>query len=129
MDGVRYPVLAAVLLFAAPALAATWNEIEGTTNADYIRGTAATDLIRGLEGDDALRGWGGDDRLVGGPGDDLLKGGLGQDTYICGGGEDVVVVDFSRYTEQFGEACEAVILDVIPEHTPDAGAGRTAFRL
>ena len=48
MGGVRYAVLAAVLLLAAPALAATWIEIEGTANADHIRGTAATDRIRGL---------------------------------------------------------------------------------
>jgi hypothetical protein len=41
----------------------------------------------------------------------LLKGGLGQDTYICGGGQDVVVVNFSRQTEQFGDGCEAVIFD------------------
>jgi Ca2+-binding RTX toxin-like protein len=61
--------------------------------------------------DNVLRGWAGDDLLVGGPGDDLLKGGLGQDTYICGGGQDVVVVNFSRQTEQFGDGCEAVIFD------------------
>jgi Ca2+-binding RTX toxin-like protein len=109
---VRYAVLAAILLLAAPALAATWNEIEGTANADHIRGTAATDRIRGLGGNDVLHGWGGDDRLVGGPGDDVLKGGLGQDTYICGGGRDVLVVDFSRQAEQFGNGCEAVIVDV-----------------
>src|SRR5512132_4637601 len=30
VDGMRYGVLAAVLLLAAPALAAAWNEIEGT---------------------------------------------------------------------------------------------------
>jgi Ca2+-binding RTX toxin-like protein len=128
VDGVRYAVLAAVLQLAAPALAAAWNEIEGTANADDLRGTAATDRIRGLEGNDALRGWGGDDRLVGGPGDDLLKGGLGQDTHICGGGQDVVVVDSSRYAEHFGDGCEAVIVGVIPEHPPDGGAGGTAFR-
>jgi hypothetical protein len=98
VDGVRYAVLAAVLPLAAPALAAAWNEIEGTANADHIHGTAATDRIRGLEGNDVLRG------------------------------EDLVVVDFSRYAEQFGDGCEAVILDVVPEHTPDAGVGGTAFR-
>jgi Ca2+-binding RTX toxin-like protein len=128
VDGVRFAVLTAVLLLAAPALAATWNEIEGTANADHIRGTAATDRIRGLGGNDVLRGWAGDDQLVGGPGDDLLKGGLGQDTHICGGGQDVVVVDSSRYAEHFGDGCEAVIVGVIPEHPPDGGAGGTAFR-
>jgi hypothetical protein len=111
VDAVRFAVLTAVLLLAAPALAATWNEIEGTANADHIRGTAASDRIRGLGGNDVLRGWAGDDLLVGGPGDDLLKGGLGQDTYICGGGQDVVVLNFSRQTEQFGDGCEAVIFD------------------
>lgn len=111
VDAVRFAVLTAVLLLAGPALAATWNEIEGTANADRIRGTAATDRIRGLGGNDVLRGWAGDDLLVGGPGDDLLKGGLGQDTYICGGGQDVVVLNFSRRTEQFGDGCEAVIFD------------------
>jgi Ca2+-binding RTX toxin-like protein len=58
--------LPAVLLLAAPALAATWNEIEGTANADHIRGADAPDRIHGLEGNDVLRGRAGDDRLVGG---------------------------------------------------------------
>lgn len=105
-------VLVATLLLAAPATAATWNEIDGTARADHLRGTAASDRIRGLEGNDVLHGWAGDDRLVGGPGDDVLNGGPGQDSYVCGGGEDVVVVDSSRYAEQFGNGCEAVILDV-----------------
>src|SRR4030095_15481582 len=95
VDPVRFAVLTAVLLLATPALAATWNEIEGTANAAHLRGTAATDRIRGLGGNDVLRGWAGDDLLVGGPGDDLLKGGLGQDTYICGGRQDVLVLNFS----------------------------------
>ena len=43
----------------------------------------------------------------------MLNGGPGQDTYVCGGGEEVVV-DFSRYTEQIGHGCEAVIFDVEP---------------
>jgi hypothetical protein len=37
--------LAAVLLLAAPALAATWNEIEGTAKTDHIRGTDGSDRI------------------------------------------------------------------------------------
>jgi Ca2+-binding RTX toxin-like protein len=112
---VRYAVLAAVLLLGllgAPALAATWNEIEGTANADHIRGTFAPDRIQGLEGNDVVRGGAGDDRLVGGPGDDRLVGGPGHDTFLCGGGEDVVVVDFSRFAERIGDGCEALILDV-----------------
>ena len=52
----RYAFLAAVLLLAAPALAATWNEIGGTAKADHIRGTDAPDRIHGLEGSDVLRG-------------------------------------------------------------------------
>ena len=36
VGGVRYALLAAVLLLAAPALAATWSEIEGTTKTDHI---------------------------------------------------------------------------------------------
>ena len=78
--GVRYVVLVGALLLAAPAIAATWNEIDGTADADHIRGSAAPDRIRGLEGNDVLRGRAGDDRLVGGPGDDVLNGGPGQDT-------------------------------------------------
>ena len=105
-------VLAAFLLFAAPAFAGARNEIDGTANADQIRGTDASDRILGLEGNDVLRGRGGDDRLVGGPGNDVLDGGPGQDTYLCGAGEDVVVVEFSRYNEPVGEGCEALIFDV-----------------
>ena len=97
------PVLAAIILFAAPAFAVAWNEIDGTANADQIRGTDAPDRIHGLEGNDVLRGRGGDDRLVGGP---------GQDTYLCGTGEDVVVVEFSRFNEPVGDGCEALIFDV-----------------
>jgi Ca2+-binding RTX toxin-like protein len=126
--GVRYAVLVGALLLAAPAIAATWNEMDGTADADHIRGTAASDRIRGLEGNDVLRGRAGDDRLVGGPGDDVLNGGPGQDTYICGGGEDVVVVDFSRYAEQIGNGCEAVILDVSPGLGRTASPPRTASR-
>jgi Ca2+-binding RTX toxin-like protein len=100
------------LLFAAPAIAGRLNEIDGTASADRIRGTSASDRIRGGEGNDVLRGWGGDDRLVGGPGDDVLVGGPGQDSYVCGGGEDVVVVDFLRHAEHFGNGCEAAIFDV-----------------
>ena len=100
------------LLFAAPAIAARLNEIDGTASADRIRGTSASDRIRGGEGNDVLHGWGGDDRLVGGPGDDVLVGGPGQDSYVCGGGEDVVVVDFFRHAEHFGNSCEAAIFDV-----------------
>jgi Ca2+-binding RTX toxin-like protein len=105
-------VLVATLLLAAPATAATWNEIDGTTHADHLRGTSASDRVHGGEGNDVLHGRGGDDRLVGGPGDDVLYGGPGQDTYVCGGGEDVVVVDFSRSAEQIGNGCDALILDV-----------------
>ena len=113
VGGVRYAFLAAVLLLAAPAaLAATWNEIEGTAKTDHIRGTDATNRIFGLEGSDVLRGRDGDDRLVGGPGDDVLNGGPGQDTFVCGSGEDVVVVEFFRYVEHFGDGCEAAIFDL-----------------
>ena len=105
-------VLAAALLFAAPALASPWNEIDGTANADQIRGTDEPDRIHGLGGNDVLRGRAGDDRLVGGPGDDVLDGGPGQDTYLCGTGEDVVVVEFSRFNEAIGDGCEALIFDV-----------------
>ena len=105
-------VLAAVLLFAAPAVATARNAIDGTANADQIRGTDAPDRIHGLEGNDVLRGRRGDDRLVGGPGNDVLDGGPGQDTYLCGAGEDVVVVEFSRFNEPVGDGCEALIFDV-----------------
>jgi hypothetical protein len=46
---VRYVLLAADPLLAAPALTATWNEIEGTAKADHIRGTGASDRIHGLK--------------------------------------------------------------------------------
>jgi Ca2+-binding RTX toxin-like protein len=113
--GAKYAVLLlVVLLLAVPAIATTWNEIDGTATADHIRGTASSDRIRGLEGDDTLHGWAGDDRLVGGPGDDLLNGGPGQDTYVCGGGEDMVVVEYNRFgqIEHFGDGCEAAIFDI-----------------
>ena len=42
MGGVRYALLAAVLLLAAPAFAATWKEIEDTAKTDHI--AAPTDL-------------------------------------------------------------------------------------
>lgn len=112
MGGVRYAVLTAAVLLAAPALATTWNEIVGTANADHIRGTDGFDRIHGLEGNDVLRGRTGDDRLVGGPGNDVLNDGPGQDAHICGGGQDVVVIETSRYPERIGDGCEAVILDV-----------------
>lgn len=109
MGGVRYALLAAVLLLATPALAATWNEIEGTAKTDHIGGTDASDRIHGLEGSDVLHGRDGDDRLVGGPGDDVLNGGPGQDTFVCGGGQDVVIIDSARYAERIGDGCEALI--------------------
>jgi hypothetical protein len=104
--------LVAVLRFAAPALAAGWNEIEGTANADYIRGTDAPDRIHGLDGNDVVRGRCGDDRLVGGLGYDVLDGGPGQDTFLCRNGRDVVIVDSSRHPERIGDGCEAVIFEV-----------------
>jgi Ca2+-binding RTX toxin-like protein len=105
-------VLAVLFLFAAPAIATAWNEIEGSANADQIRGTDAPDRIHGLEGNDVVRGRGGDDRLVGGPGNDVLQGGPGQDTYLCGAGHDVAIVDFARHPERIGDGCEAAILEV-----------------
>ena len=116
-DGqVRFAVVVAALLFAAllfasPAIAGRSNEIDGTASADRIRGTSASDRIRGGEGNDILRGWAGDDRLVGGPDDDVLVGGPGRDSYVCGGGEDVVVVDFFRHAEHFGNGCEVAVFD------------------
>ena len=123
-SGSEYAVLITALLFvsllfAAPAIAGRLNQIDGTASADSIRGTSASDRIRGGEGNDVLHGWGGDDRLVGGPGDDVLVGGPGQDSYVCGGGEDVVVVDFFRHAEHFGNGCEAAI------PTSDPGIWRT----
>lgn len=100
------------LVLATPAIAGRLNKIDGTANADRIRGTSASDRIRGEEGNDILRGWAGDDRLVGGPDDDVLVGGPGRDSYVCGGGEDVVVVDFSRLAEHFGNGCEVAVFDV-----------------
>jgi hypothetical protein len=105
-------LLVVSLTFAAPANAGRWNEIDGTASADSIRGTSASDRIRGVEGDDVLHGSGGDDRLVGGPGDDVLVGGPGRDTYVCGAGEDLVVVEFLRHIEHFGDGCEAAVFDV-----------------
>ena len=100
------------LVLATPAIAGRLNKIDGTASADRIRGTSASDRIRGGEGNDILRGWAGDDRLVGGPDDDVLVGGPGRDSYVCGGGEDVVVVDFSRRAEHFGNGCEVAVFDV-----------------
>ena len=116
-----YTLLVTALLFvsfvissvlATPAIAGRLNRIDGTASADRIRGTSASDRIRGGEGNDILRGWAGDDRLVGGPDDDMLVGGPGRDSYVCGGGEDVVVVDFFRHAEHFGNGCEVAVFDV-----------------
>jgi hypothetical protein len=109
--GLVTALLLVSLVLATPAIAARLNKIDGTASADRIRGTSASDRIRGGEGNDILRGWAGDDRLVGGPDDDVLVGGPGRDSYVCGGGEDVVVVDFFRHAEHFGNGCEVAVFD------------------
>jgi len=60
VGGVRYALLANVLLLAAPAaFAATWNEIEGTAKTDHI--AAPTDLTAFTASKEATScrdGWG-----------------------------------------------------------------------
>lgn len=89
-------MLAIVMVFAAPALAAhlTGFDIQNGNNGDnLLRGNGDRDALGGLGGDDALYGGGGGDFIdadsndlntVRGKGGDLVRGGAGPDD-IYGG--------------------------------------------
>ncbi len=68
-----------------PALS---NDMQGTTNGDYLRGHAGDDTIHGRGGDDTLEGWEGDDVVHGGDGNDTLYGWHDNDTLTGGAGDD-----------------------------------------
>lgn len=65
---------------------ATFKEILGTAERDFLFGTPAKDNIDGLAGNDFVVGWDGDDRIEGWAGDDWLWGNQGND--ILSGGDD-----------------------------------------
>jgi hypothetical protein len=67
---------------------ATFTEITGTAESDFITGTLDNDRISGLSGDDTLVGDSGDDRLLGQDGNDGLDGGDGTDVLLGGNGDD-----------------------------------------
>jgi Ca2+-binding RTX toxin-like protein len=69
-------------------IAATNQNLSGTTNADTLNGGAGNDTLWGLDGNDTLNGGEGNDKLYGGAGNDTLNGGLGTDTYTGGAGAD-----------------------------------------
>jgi Ca2+-binding RTX toxin-like protein len=73
----------------------TINEINGSSDNDYLTGTKKEDYISGFAGNDTLVGGFGDDTLVGGFGDDTLVGGFGDDTLVGGAGADTFVLYYS----------------------------------
>ena len=88
----------------------TINEINGSSDNDYLIGTKGKDYISktingtpdndyliGTKKKDYISGFAGNDTLVGGFGDDTLVGGAGADTFVLyysGGGIDTIT-DFS----------------------------------
>jgi Putative Ig domain/RTX calcium-binding nonapeptide repeat (4 copies) len=104
----------ALLVAAAPAIAALEATIRGTSMSETLRATPAADRILGLGGNDKLYGLAGRDYLDGGRGADLLNGGPGNDRLVardgvrdvlrCGSGRDTARVDAKDRVS----GCEAV---------------------
>jgi len=74
------------------------ENLEGSTNRDFLFGDAGSnhlyggagnDKISGANGNDKIYGENNNDRLIGGAGKDLLVGGIGKDTLIGGAGADI----------------------------------------
>jgi Ca2+-binding RTX toxin-like protein len=76
---------------ATLALKGTFENVVGSSSADWIRGNSAANRLRGRGGSDELFGGGGDDTLHGGGGDDTLRGGGGNDTLYGGLGNNVLL--------------------------------------
>ena len=76
---------------ATLALKGTFENVVGSSSADWIRGNSTANRLRGRGGSDELFGGGGDDTLHGGGGDDTLRGGGGNDTLYGGLGNNVLL--------------------------------------
>ena len=64
------------------------ENLQGTTNADFISGSRVGNLLGGGEGNDVLLGLAGNDTLIGGAGDDFADGGADDDNIDGGAGRD-----------------------------------------
>jgi serralysin len=74
------------------------NEINGTSDDDFLIGTPLVDIISGDDGDDTILGLAGNDQLFGGSGDDLITGGDGDDNIEGGSGADQLNGGFGNDT-------------------------------
>lgn len=92
---VKVKVDPAVTATPDPAPAPTQQTYDGRTvvgKADYenLFGTSKADYIKGMGGGDRLFGFAGHDRLEGGAGNDRLQGGDGWDELFGGAGNDIL---------------------------------------
>jgi Ca2+-binding RTX toxin-like protein len=73
------------------ALKGTFENVIGTSEADWIKGNAAANLIYALGGDDTIYGGPGNDTLYGSAGNDWLYGDAGNDTLYGELGNNVLL--------------------------------------
>jgi Ca2+-binding RTX toxin-like protein len=66
----------------------SFENLEGSANADLLEGDRQNNILKGLGGSDRLDGLEGDDTLKGGDGNDQLNGDDGDDWLAGGGGAD-----------------------------------------
>lgn len=105
----------------------TFENLEGTNQADVLRGDGFANVLTGNGGADALYGAGGDDTLYGGVGDDaVLDGGDGNDTTYGGDGIDNIVGGIGADTLR-GELGNDVIHGGADNDILDGGDGNDAL--
>ncbi len=73
------------------ALKGTFEQLVGSSFADWIKGNSANNRIDGQGGNDTVYGGPGNDVLYGGEGDDWLFGEAGNDTLYGGAGNNVLL--------------------------------------
>ncbi len=75
-------------------LGGTFENVTGTSHADYIVGNSSDNVLNGRGGRDFLIGHWGDDLLRGGAGNDYIDGGFGDDILVGGDGNDLILDTF-----------------------------------
>ena len=136
-DSVDYRAAAEAVRFsvdtggtAGEALGDTFSDIERyylSNFNDVITGSDANEFFFGEDGNDTINAGGGIDRVYGGDGNDIQRGQDGNDQLYGSAGNDQLNGGAGFDIANYGDAAEAVIVNMLTGGTGGDAAGDTYF--